>query len=89
MSKPITNHAVQAIAFILLCQNGFDDVDACMALADGKVARQMARAAEEEAAAINAANDIAAKGMPSNWVGYRTNAYRVLKSGWIPDGWQS
>lgn len=79
MIKPITNHAVQAIAFIMLRDAGIHAVDACMALADGQAANQMARAAEDEANAMNAAVK------SSN----RTSAIQLLKSGWIPDGWES
>lgn len=72
----MTSHAIQAIAFILLRDAGVDAVDACMALADGQAANQLARHAEDEATLR-----CFLEGM--------TTAVAVLKSGWLPEGWES
>jgi hypothetical protein len=89
--KPISSHAIQAIAFILLCQNGIDAVDACNALLDAQAANQLARAARNEADAMNAAvDDITDRNRKPGdpWVP-GTSAIQILKSGWLPDGWES
>jgi hypothetical protein len=93
----ITSHAIQAIAFILLCDNGIDAVDACNALLDAQAANQLARAAEQESDALNATSEAMAARMrkPGDGDGdgvafaLRFAAVELLKSGWLPDGWES
>lgn len=47
MAKEPTSEAIQAVAFIMLCDDaGVHPVDACMALQNGQAANQLARAAE-------------------------------------------
>lgn len=47
MAKKPTSEAIQAVAFIVLCDHyNVDAVDACSALQDSQAANQLARAAQ-------------------------------------------
>lgn len=90
MSEKLTKDALGAIALILMTRSGgIDAVDACRVIENAQAANQLARAAGDEANRLNDAAEAWSYRMPSGWVVPRTNAFLLLKTGWLPEGWQS
>lgn len=80
--KPISSHAIQAIAFILLCDNGIDSDDAWAAVVNGHPASRLARAAENEISALPIT-----RRPGDECLSVSRLAIELLKNGWLPEGW--
>lgn len=78
----LTKDAIGAIAFILMTDAGIDAVDACNVLENAQAANQLARAVEDECDHRRRMSFIQSRGRAEDFV-------EILKTGWLPEGWQS